>query len=221
MNADKKILDRLAQLIETGERVLATKRVPPPNFIGFDSTVDSEAAYQWFTSAQNLLARVFGVDSEHYKNFSAQNEKGLTYSPVLRAQGVLRAAHDDLEHGYLFELKRLIEADLFDDFLEQACSLLDAGYFQPAAVVAGCVLEDGLRKLSASVGVTLPSKPKLDVMNAELAKAGVYNKLTQKRITAIADIRNSAAHGQWDQFAKGDVEEAIGWIRNFMESHLT
>ena len=40
-------------------------------------------------------------------------------------------------------------------------------------------------------------KPKLGTMNAGLAKQGVYNKLTQKRITALADIRNKAAHGEW------------------------
>lgn len=57
-------------------------------------------------------------------------------------------------------------------------------------------------------------------MNAELVKAGVYNRLTQKRITAIADLRNSAAHGKWDQFTQRDVEDAIRWIREFMEGHF-
>jgi hypothetical protein len=39
-------------------------------------------------------------------------------------------------------------------------------------------------------------------MNAALAKAGKYNKLMQKRITALADIRNSAAHGNFNQFTQ-------------------
>jgi hypothetical protein len=68
--------------------------------------------------------------------------------------------------------------------------------------------------------VVLPSKPKLDTMNAQLAKAAVYSKLTQKRITAIADLRNNAAHGKWDQFAQRDVEDAVAWIRAFMEEHF-
>jgi hypothetical protein len=93
---------------------------------------------------------------------------------------------------------------------------VEAGYYQPAAVVAVCVLEDGLRKLCAGANVGLPAKPKLDAMNAELAKAGVYSKLTQKRVTAIADLRNNAAHGKWDQFTQRDVEDALRWIREFM-----
>jgi hypothetical protein len=220
MKADEKVAERLAQLIDLGSSVLSTRRSPPPNFIGFDSSVNSETAYQWFTSAQNLLARVFGTNSEHYKNFTAQGEKSLTYSPVVRAQGVLKAARDDLEHGYLFDLRKVVAAEVFDDFLDQAGALVGAGYHQPAAVVAGCVLEDGLRNLCAGAKVAFLPKPKLDTMNAELAKAGVYNKLTQKRITAIADLRNNAAHGKWDQFTQRDVEDAIRWIREFMEAHF-
>jgi hypothetical protein len=36
---------------------------------------------------------------------------------------------------------------------------------------------------------------KRDKMNADLAKGGAYHKFRQKQITALADIRNSAAHG--------------------------
>ncbi len=84
-------------------------------------------------------------------------------------------------------------------------------------MIAGCVLEDGLRKLCQKNGITLPEKPKLDKMNADLAKAGVLSKLVQKRITALADLRNKAAHRQWDQFKKDDVEEMIPAVRRIME----
>ncbi|HEX6587442.1 MAG TPA: hypothetical protein VF039_00355 [Longimicrobiales bacterium] len=220
MRVDEKVLDRLDELIAAGDVVIGTRQLPPTNSGGFDSTVNPTLAYQWFTSAQNILVRVFGPGSEHYKNFSAQNEKRLTYKPVLQAQGVLKAAREDYANGHLFELRRLVQAEVFDDFLEQAESLLAAGYHPPAAVVGGCVLEDGLKKLAGTNGVELPENPKLDRVNAELAKAGVYNKLTQKRITAIADLRNNAAHGKWDEFQEQDVADALTWIRSFMEGHF-
>jgi hypothetical protein len=221
MKVEQKALERLEELIASGDTVLATRRPPPANSVGFDSSVDSQAAYQWFTSSQNILSRVFSETSQHYRNFTAQGAKALTYSPVLRAQGVLKAAYDDLKGGYLFDLRRLVEAEVLDDLLGQADALLAAGYFQPAAVVAGCVLEDTLRKLSERNGWELPERPKLDTMNADLARAGHYTKLTQKRITAIADIRNSAAHGKWDQFTRTDVEDAVSWIRNFAEAQFS
>jgi hypothetical protein len=67
----------------------------------------------------------------------------------------------------------------------------------------------------------LSVKPKLDTMNADLAKQSVYNKLTQKRITALADIRNKAAHGEWDEFTKADVEDMLRGVRQFMETHFS
>jgi hypothetical protein len=124
------------------------------------------------------------------------------YSPTTKALGILRSAKEEYEHGLLFETRVLIEAEVFDNFLEQAEHLLGAGYFQPAAVIVGSVLEDGLRKLCQRKGISITAKPKLDQMNADLAKQGVYNQLVQKRITMLADIRNKAAHGNWSEFSK-------------------
>lgn len=203
-----------------GEGVLGTKRDPGPGMIGFDSWVDSEKANQWFTSAQSLLKRAMGSESAHYKNFSAvPGKQGISYSPVRRGQGILRAALEDFEHGHLFEVRQLLEAEVFADLLEQAAELHRAGYIGPAAVVAGCVLEDGLRRLCQRAGLPLQPKPKLDQMNADLAKAGVYSKLVQKRLTAIADLRNNAAHGNWAEFDRDDVGEMIDWISKFIEAH--
>lgn len=218
MNVDEKIRKRLDELIATGEQVLAT-RESPGQYIVSDDYIDTQMAYQWATSVQNILARVFGKESEHYKNFSAQVEIYISYSPVCRAQGVLKAAKDDYDNEQLFDVRRLIEAEVFDDFMEQSEHLLNSGYYQPAAVIAGCVLEDGLRKLCEKSGIALLAKPKLDSMNAELSKAGVFSKLDQKRITALAELRNNAAHGKWDQFTKEDVEEMVKAVRRIMEEH--
>jgi hypothetical protein len=166
------------------------------------------------------LGRVFGNNSVHYQNIEAKLPELYLYSPVTQALGTLKAAKDDYEHGFLFDARVLIEAEVFDDFLEQGEHLLNTGYYQPAAVVIGSVLEDGLRKLCKRHEVPLSVKPKLDSMNAELAKQGVYNKLTQKRITMLADIRNKAAHGEWDRFTKADVEDMLRDVRQFMETHF-
>jgi len=220
MTSDEKVIGRLQDLIDRGRSIEHTKQSPPPNCIGFDSTVDSQAASQWHASALNILAKAFGKDSEHYGLFEKGFERGMTFSPVHRGIGILEAAKEDLECGYLRDLRVLVASELFSDFLDQASALLDAGYSGPAAVVAGAVLEDNLRKLCAENTIELSEKPKLDFMNAQLAKVGVYNKLTQKRVTAIADIRNSAAHGKWDEFTTEDVNDMIRWIVSFTEKQL-
>lgn len=216
MKLDEQITARLTELLAAGEKVLATQKSAGPGIIG-DDRVDSQMASQWITSVQSLLSRAFGAESAHFANFAKHVEGYVTYSNVFRAQGVLKAASDDYAGGHLFDVRSLIEAEVFDDFLEQAEHLLNSGYFQAAAVIAGCVLEDGLRKLCPKFGIEVSVKPKLDFMNSELAKAGAYNKLVQKRVTALADLRNKAAHGNWDQFAKPDVKDMLSAVRRFME----
>jgi hypothetical protein len=215
-------LDRLHELIQFGERVKQTRYSKSVNgmVVVGDAGVDTGLAHQWGTSSLNLLSRVFGTNSVHYTNFQAKLPKFHNYSPVVEALGILRAAKEDYEQDLLFDTRTLIEAEVFDDFLEQAEHLLGSGYYQPAAVVIGSVLEDGLRKLCAKHEIPLAAKPKLDAMNADLAKRGVYNKLTQKRVTALADVRNKAAHGEWDQFTGEDVENLLRDVRQFMETHF-
>ena len=95
---------------------------------------------------------------------------------------------------------------------------MNSGYTTAAAVVAGVVLETGLRELCADNGF---ATGKLEKMNADLAKAGVYNKLVQKQITALADIRNSAAHGKPEQFGKEDVANMIRDVQKFLADRST
>lgn len=219
MNVDAKIIDRIKELVELGQRVLSTRRPPAPNHMTSDF-VDVQLANQWFTSCLSLLAKVFGETSPHYQSFNKHFTDYPKWPNATQAFGVFLAAKDDYEKGALFEVRTLIEAEVFDEFLGQAEYLLQAGYYQPAAVIAGSVLEDGLRKLCGRNQITLPDKPKLDSMNSELARQGVYNKLTQKKITSLADLRNSAAHGKWSDFEKADVEEMLRSIRDFMEKHF-
>jgi hypothetical protein len=188
---DQRILDKLEELVLFGERVKRSRYDRSSEDILYmgDDGVDYELAHHWGTSCLNLLSRVFGSESVHYRNFEILFPRFHDYSPIMQALGVLRAARDDYEEGFLFDTRILIEAEVFDDFLERAENLLNSGYFQPAAVVIGSVLEDGLRKLCARHNIPI-TNPKLDIMNANLAKQGVYNKLT--RCAGFQSVRSSA-----------------------------
>ncbi|MGP0094091.1 MAG: DUF4145 domain-containing protein [Xanthobacteraceae bacterium] len=102
---------------------------------------------------------------------------------------------------------------MFDTELEQATELLNAGYATAATVIAGVVLETGLRQMCADNNI---ETGKLDKMNADLAKADVHGKLTQKQITALGDIRNSVAHGKSNEFTHEDVANMIRDVPNLL-----
>jgi hypothetical protein len=111
----------------------------------------------------------------------------------------------------------LVQAEVFGSELDQARELLAGGYLTAAAVIAGVVLETTLRQLCTDAGLPLG---KLDKMNSDLTKIGIYSLLVQKRITALADIRNNAAHGHPEAFKNTDVSDMISYIENFVSEHV-
>jgi hypothetical protein len=144
-----------------------------------------------------------------------------------RMAGLLAALRADYAADRLRTVSELVHADLFDDFLEMATHLLDQNYKDAAAVTAGAVLEEHLRKLCGrhSVPTTFLDnsgkvQPKrLDAMNADLAKAGVYNTIEQKDITTQAGIRNAAAHGKYGEYDVDQVQRMIVAVRSLIARH--
>jgi hypothetical protein len=130
---------------------------------------------------------------------------------------VFLAAKEDFEGGYLSSVRNLIHAEVFSNELEQANELLTAGYRTPAAVICGVVLETNLRTLCDTRNIPTG---KLEKMNQDLAKDGAYNLLIQKRITALAAIRNSAAHGNHSEFDDADVNSMIDDVERLVADWL-
>jgi hypothetical protein len=207
---------RFQELCKQADEIEASKRYEAQQYGVSGNRIDDTQFLNWKVKVRHLLEVVCGQNSTHVKQF-ATNEKHHLYTTnhetFLRLQAVLLAAKDDYEGGYLSSLKLLVQSDIFDSELEQAQELFDAGYLTAAAVVAGVVLETGLREMCSERSIAIG---KLDRMNAELAKAGAYNKLRQKQITALADIRNSAAHGHPESFQKEDVARMIQEVQSIL-----
>ena len=212
---------RFEELASQAEAVVATKQTKHSAHTGSYEYVDQDLLLGWCVKARNLLASACGRDSEHFKSFVEAEEPGPFENNPLRLsrlQAVFLAAKEDFEGGYLSSVRNLVQAEVFSTELEQASELLGAGYRIPAAVICGVVLETNLRNLCEACGLSVG---KLDKMNEDLAKAGQYNSLVQKRITALAAIRNSAAHGKAADFDDKDVESMIEEVERLVAGWLS
>jgi len=182
--------------------------------------VDNELLNEWRVKVKNLIVNACGRESEHYKDLiESEKPKNLdtNYGRLLRIKSVFHAAKEDYLGGYLSTVRDLVQAELFDDELGQAKELLDKKYHVAAAIIAGVVLETGIRELCKKNNI---ATGKLNKMNDDLAKNGVYNSLIQKQITALAGIRNSAAHGKTDEFTIEQVENMIKEIETLLAYNL-
>ena len=184
----------------------------------------SDEISELLTLLAATIERVAPPGSRYRENAQAaldEHGPGSAYS-LATFPGILKALRADYEAGYLQGVHELIHADLFADFLEMADHLLEEGYKDPAAVIAGGVLEEHLRKLCDKNGIATTSggRPKkADAMNAGLAGGNVYSKLDQKSVTAWLDLRNKAAHGQYGDYMKDQVALMVQGIRDFISRH--
>ncbi|HEX9927952.1 MAG TPA: HEPN domain-containing protein [Pyrinomonadaceae bacterium] len=225
MKIDEKVIERLNQLIEKGDSVLKTYKSGVGSSGGVSyfvsSSVNSQLSYEWGVSCLSLINRVFGEESDHYRQFARLADNLWKYNSATIAQGILKSAKDDYENGYLFDTRTLIEAEIFSDLIEHSEELFKKGYYQTSAVIAGCVLEDALRKLCQKNNITFPKKPTIEPMNVELAKIGLYNQFIKDKVSSLGKLRNHAAHGEWTEFNEKDVEDMIRDVRRFMEDYFS
>lgn len=144
------------------------------------------------------------------------------YNHVAQQIGVAKALLFDIQNDYLKNLEETIHGDLFGDFLEMATYLIENGYKDAAAVMAGTTLEVHIRKLcdKNNLATTSGHKPKkAESLNVELAKEGVYTKLDQKNVTAWLGLRNNAAHGNYSEYTTEQVSLLIDNVQNFITRH--
>ncbi|EPF0083668.1 hypothetical protein ACSN2W_004595 [Vibrio parahaemolyticus] len=216
---NKKLAQRFHELQDQLDTIEATKHMVD-GLYGSVPRVNDELLTSWKVKVKNLLVTACGEQSQHFIAF-VKGEDYRTmesnYDVKKRIGAIFEAAKEDFEGGYLTSLKQLVQAEVFESELEQAQELLDNGYKLASAVIAGVVLETALRDLCTSNKI---AHGKLDTMNSQLAKAGIYNKLQQKQITAIADIRNSAAHGKPELFSEQDVKNMIRDIESFLINYV-
>lgn len=117
--------------------------------------------------------------------------------------------------------------EISSDYMEQAENLVgetQGGSLNhvPAAVLAGAVLEKRLRKLCSEQVPEIPvltdsGKPKtLNPLIDDLKKARLFPETKAKELKLWADIRNNAAHGNFESFTRSDVEKMITGIKTFL-----
>lgn len=211
---------RFDELHAQVDEIATTQQSKHSEHFGAYKEVDRGLLLGWTVKVKNLLSSACGSDSEHYRAFAAADEPQPYEDNVARfarVRSVFLAAKEDFEGGYLSSVRTLVQAEVFSTELDQARELLSAGYASAAAVIAGVVLETNLRELCKRHGI---AAEKLERMNADLVKAGAYNVLVQKKVTALAAIRNSAAHGKSGEFSPSDVTAMLADVERLLEEWL-
>lgn len=169
------------------------------------TAVETTKFYNFRYRSISFLTKAFGPNHVFTKDFSEAVKLGYMYE-LRMGLGILQAAKEDIDHGWLLTVNELLSADIFKDFLQMAYHLLTKKYFHAAAVMIGCVLEGHIHQLAAKNGIAIFSIKSgkmefksLSDLNAELYSRQVYQVADQQSVTSWYALRTMGAHFRSNQ----------------------
>lgn len=234
-----KYLERLGQLIDEGQGLVAALR-PKAQVPGGPRDVFEEAVQdhrqrrsmgpelqKWYLNCITLLEKAIPPANflrtviEDMKRALPETESPAKFIPPLEA------VYENLRLGFLDDLSLVVRSQVATDYLHQAGVWLRNGYHIPAAVAAGAVLDDCLRRLCQVHDLPVSfvedgrrKRRSMEPMNQDLAAKGVYNATRARIITEWAVLHHDAVQGRLDRVKRSDVEQMVGGIRDFAADYL-
>ncbi|NTW90088.1 MAG: hypothetical protein HGB37_04250 [Candidatus Moranbacteria bacterium] len=119
----------------------------------------------------------------------------------------------------LFDIRQLVQADVFDNELEVADELLKKGFVRAAGAVAGVVLEGHLQTVCDNHQIKVSKKnASISDYNDLLKNGGVIDTSDWRKIQHLGDLRNTCDHKKKVDPKKEDIEELIAGVRKISKT---
>lgn len=186
--------DRLADFVRFYEKPKTRK----------DITVDS---YRIEDACQGIKATFHGrvtVDSS-------------AAVPLLDSQIAIIQAIKRRFESSLFDIKQLVQADLFDSELGAATELLKNKYTRAAGALAGVVLEGHLKQVCDAHSIPKKSGT-IAVLNDALKAADVLQLPQYRHIQLLGDIRNKCGHKNATDPTAEEVTDLISGVDKIIKT---
>jgi len=130
--------------------------------------------------------------------------------PHLEQQLAIVSAAKARFESSLYDIRKLVQADLFDSELDAAKELIKNGFIRASGAIAGVVLEKHLAEIcdQHSIKITRSSHG-ISSLNDSLKKGSVIDVAQWRFIQHLADIRNLCDH---DKDKEPSAEQVTGLI---------
>lgn len=208
-----KITKKFDELIREAQEIEAERR---ENLQSDGESIISPVGYYRLVSSIRILFTYLSAPTY----IAMLNDVGIDRINPGILQGLLESAKREFTFGLLSHPKILATADSMEDLLEQADYLLEQDLKDPACVLIGGVLEETLRSMLENRYSEVKFSPKDGIrkFNNQLFEVSAYDKATHKLIDGYAEYRNLAAHGDYAKYKKVQVDEFLGFTRNFISN---
>lgn len=125
---------------------------------------------------------------------------------------ILEAAERRFESS-LFDIRQIVQAELFDSEVMAARELLKSGFLRAAGVVAGVVLEKHLAEVCSNHSIVVKkANPGISDHNELLKGGDVLDVAAWRFNQRLADIRNLCGHNKEREPTASEVAELIDGV---------
>lgn len=152
--------------------------------------------------------------SDYINGIAGINEKWehSAYAKFQQQITILKAAERRFESS-LFDIKRVVQADIFDSEIEAARELHKKGFLRGSGAVAGVVLEKHLGQVCEDHKIKISKKnPTISDYSGLLKKHNVIETPEWRFIQRLGDLRNLCDHDKKREPTKSEVQELIDGV---------
>ncbi|RMF92143.1 MAG: hypothetical protein D6734_12945 [Candidatus Schekmanbacteria bacterium] len=174
-----------------------------------------EIDYTTYTISDYLLG--LSVTRGIYKE-EIVNPEIAFISKFQQQLAILRSAYARLD-SILSDITGVLRADLFDNEIDAARSLLKAKHLRAAGTVAGVVLENHLSTVCNNHQISIKKKsPTIADYNDSLKNGGILDVPTWRWIQRLGDIRNLCCHAKDRDPTIEEVQELVDGVEKAVKT---
>lgn len=224
---DKKIFKKLKGSFEKNyqrwytESTAIIRQLLPDRIVEFENLYKGDGNRKYIDSVtyniQDWLNGIrAGTDEftgeKYYNDFAIVSMRFRTQLEILKA---VKARFE----SSLFDIRQLVQADLFDSELDAARELIKHGFLRAAGVIAGVILEKHLEQVADNHRIKTRKKhPTISDFNDLLKNGGVLDVPSWRQIQRLGDIRNLCGHNKDREPTKEEVEELVEGVEKFTKT---
>lgn len=149
--------------------------------------------------------------------FNKVVDKKAAFPKFEQQLNILKSAEARFENS-LFDIREVIQADLFDNELDAATELAKKGHLRGAGAVAGVVLEGHLGQVCAKHNLKTRKNGSINVYNQMLKDGGVIDTPMWRFIQHLGDLRNLCDHSKDREPTNNEVNDLLSGVAKVIKT---
>lgn len=131
---------------------------------------------------------------------------------------ILESASQRFENS-LFDIRKIVQADLFDSEIDAAKELMKNGFLRASGAIVGVLLEKHLNEICTNHNIKMNKKnPGISDYNELLKSNNAIEIPTWRFIQRLGDIRNLCDHSKNQEPQEDDINELINGVDKILKT---